>query len=742
MPVIAIVYVVVAAGLLMGFGGAAFWGLALCCLSAAFAGWHRSRDVALFAALGAGAIVWAEASRRKEAECLTRIAQQQLWFVELSGDPAGAWWRGRWVEGGCRTPVSVQVKQGLVHPGSRARVEGALVRLGDRIQLRDAVVSEIMPPSLLERARTRSGATIDRLYPRHRALVRALLIAEQGEIERSVRDAFADSGLVHMLSVSGLHVAIIFAAIQLLFAVMRLPPRGVAVGALGLTAAYVAMIGAPAPAVRAAVMLGAGAISRVIQRPTSGWAIVALGGLLPLAEPSTVRDLGYQLSMAGIVGLVASGSAGERWIPAHLTGWRRTLVSNFLTTTLACVATMPISAYAFGRTSLVAPASNLLMNPVVTLLQPALFLSLALAPFQSLARLVADGSSVLLDAFSLGATWFARIPHATLEIGFTPLGGAALVVASVALLVAALSRHAVRPFVLALAASLVLAWSPILPKNGAVELHMIDVGQGDALALRAADGSWILFDAGDSWRSGDAGERAVLPYLKRRGGNVRAFVLSHAHDDHVGGAATLMKRARPDEFVDGGYVTASGSYRAALIAAQRYGVHWWRSHPGDSLIVPGASIRLLAPDSAWAVEQGDPNEASVVARIDAGCWRALMTGDAESGEEEWLLRHYGTAHLTADVLKVGHHGSETSSTPPFLDVVRPRVALVSVGEGNTYGHPSSDVMQALETRQAQVLRTDRDGSVVVRFERDRLTIEASGERWRYSSGRRGCSASR
>ncbi len=726
----------------MGFGGAAFWSLALCASCVAWATWRRSRDIALFAALGAGAIAWAEASRRTESDCLTRIARGRVWLVDFRGDPAGTWWRGRWVEGACRTPLSVQVKQGRVRPGSRARVEAELVRLGDRIQLRDARVREITAPSLLQRARTRSGAAIDSLYPRQRALVRALLIAEQGDIERQVRDAFADSGLVHMLSVSGLHVAIIFAAIQLLFAVVRLPPRGIAAGALGLTAAYVAMIGAPAPAVRAAVMLGAGAISRVIQRPTSAWAIVALGGLLPLAEPSTVRDLGYQLSMAGIVGLVAAGSAGQRWIPARLTGWRKTIATNFLTTTLACVATMPIAAYAFGRTSLVAPVSNLVMSPVVTLLQPALFLSLALAPFDSLARLVADGSGVLLDVFSLGAAWFARIPHATLEIGFTPLGGAALVAASVAVVVATLSRRPARAFVCALAASLVLAWSPLRPKKGAVELHMIDVGQGDALALRAADGSWVVFDAGDSWRSGDAGERAVLPYLKRRGGSVRAFVLSHAHDDHVGGAATLMKRARPKEFVDGGYVTASGSYRAALVAAQHYGIRWWRSHPGDSLIVPGATIRLLAPDSAWAVELGDPNEASVVARIDVGCWRALMTGDAESGEEEWLLRNYGGIELTADVLKVGHHGSETSSTTRFLDVVRPRVALVSVGEGNTYGHPSTDVIRALETRQAHVLRTDRDGSVVARFERARLTIEADGERWRYSVGQRGCSASR
>lgn len=740
MPTITRVYAVVAAGLLTGFGGASFWGVTLCLLCAAYAIWRRSRDIALFVALAAGAIVWAGAARRTEAACLARIALERAWLVELSGDPAGEWWRGRWIQDGCRTPVSVQVKDGRVRPGSRARVEGEPVQLGDRIQLRDARARELTAPSLLERARTRAGKAIDRLYPRHRALVRALLIAEQGDIERRVRDAFADSGLVHMLSVSGLHVAIIFTAIQLLFAVLRLPPRAVAAGALSLTAAYVAMIGAPAPAVRAAVMLGAGAIARVIQRPTSGWAIVALGGLLPLADPGTVRDLGYQLSMAGIVGLVASGSAGERWIPGHLTGWRRTVASNFLTTTLACVATMPISAYAFGRTSLVAPASNLVMNPVVALLQPALFLSLALAPFATAARFVADASSVLLDVFSLGAAWFARLPHATLEIGFTPLAGAALVVAAVAVLVAALSRHPARAFACALAASIVLAWSPLLPKHGAIELHMIDVGQGDALALRASDGSWVLFDAGGSWRSGDAGERVVLPYLKRRGGTVRAFVLSHAHDDHVGGAATLMKRARPSEFVDGGYITASGSYRAALLAARHSGVHWWRNHPGDSLIVPGASIRLLAPDSAWAVQLDDPNEASVVARIDVGCWRALMTGDAESGEEQWLLRRYGVTELRADVLKVGHHGSETSSTRPFLDAVRPRVALVSVGEGNTYGHPSSAVIQALETRQAQVLRTDRDGSVVVRFEGERLTIEARGERWRYSRGQTGCSA--
>ena len=487
------------------------WGVAACALVLLWVVWRRAWDAALFAAIAAGAVLWADASRRREGICLTRITSQSTWIVELEGEPAGAWWRGRWVERSCRTAVSLQIREGKPSPGSRVRVDAELARLGDRVQLRNATIEELAPPSLLERARTRAGGNIDRLYPKHRALVRALLIAEQRDIDRRVRDSFADSGLVHMLSVSGLHVAIIFAAIQLLFAVARMPPHAVAGGALLLTAAYVAMIGAPAPAVRAAVMLGAGAIARVLQRPTSAWAIVALGGLLPLAEPATVRDLGYELSMAGIVGLVASGSAAPRWLPARLTGWRRTLGTNALTTTLACVATMPLAAYAFGRTSLIAPASNLVMAPIVTLLQPALFLSLALAPLDQLARFVADGASVLLDAFSLGSAWFARVPHAVLEVGFTPIGGAALTVACVAIVIAALSRRPGRALLCALGAVVVLAWRPLLPVSRAVELHMIDVGQGDALALRAADGSWVLFDTGDSWRSGDAGERMVMP---------------------------------------------------------------------------------------------------------------------------------------------------------------------------------------------------------------------------------------
>jgi competence protein ComEC len=144
--------------------------------------------------------------------------------------------------------------------------------------------------------------------------------------------------------------------------------------------------------------------------------------------------------------------------------------------------------------------------------------------------------------------------------------------------------------------------------------------------------------------------------------------------------------------------------------------------------VDEATITFLAPDSAWVEHQRDPNLASAVARIRVGDVSFLMTGDAEEQEEDWLLAH-ARQLLVADVLKVAHHGSNTSSSTTFLAAVQPRLALVSVGTGNTYGHPSASVMQALAAHGAIALRTDLHGNVVVRTDGRDIEVEFAGERW-------------
>jgi competence protein ComEC len=144
--------------------------------------------------------------------------------------------------------------------------------------------------------------------------------------------------------------------------------------------------------------------------------------------------------------------------------------------------------------------------------------------------------------------------------------------------------------------------------------------------------------------------------------------------------------------------------------------------------VDGMLVRFLAPDSAWTTSLDDPNEASTVASIEFGETRFLLMGDAERDEEAWLVNH-ASSDLHADVLKVGHHGSSTSSTDPFLEAVQPSLAVISVGADNLYGHPSADVIASLGRVGAQIVRTDRSGTIVVHSDGKRLTYEAGGETW-------------
>jgi competence protein ComEC len=356
-----------------------------------------------------------------------------------------------------------------------------------------------------------------------------------------------------------------------------------------------------------------------------------------------------------------------------------------------------------------------------------------LSAVHPVASLFADAAHVMLAAVDMVATVATRIPFAAVPVAPTLWTVALLGVVAVSIVIACSSAGgsawASRGLIAAGAAiAAITIGVQVTGGSGVVELHMIDVGQGDAVALRTPKGRWLLFDAGRSWAGGDAGRSAIVPYLLRRGGALHAFVLSHPHADHVGGGASVIAALRPTQYWDGAYIAGSEPYRASLDEAIKRRVAWHRVHPGDSLIVDGVRVRFLAPDSAWTASLADANEASAVALVEYGRVRFLMTGDAESGEEDWMVARDAAA-LHADVLKVGHHGSSTSTSAPFLAAVHPKVALISVGAANTYGHPSNSIVHALVSSGAQVLRTDHLGTVVVRTDGHSLSVEAGGERW-------------
>lgn len=582
----------------------------------------------------------------------------------------------------------------------------------------------------LERARRRATASIDHVFGPDAPMARALLIADQHDIPPEIRDRYATAGIIHMLSISGLHVAIIASAVTVVLQVARLPHAVASISSLAIIALYVALIGAPAPALRSGVMLAAVTASRISQRPVSPWAALALGAFVPLFSPRVVTDLGYQLSVVGIAGLIASGALSRRVLASRVEGVRLTIARDVLTSAIATVVTAPLIAWYFGRISLVAPFSNLAAGPVIAILQPTLFLALLLAPVPSIGAFVADAAHPLLRVFDGIAAIAAGLPYASVSVIPSLVSVVAAAVAVAALIWGCVSRYPLRPIVVAGGAFALIVWSPVvgLPYGGGMEMHVLDVGQGDAVLIRTDRGRWILFDAGRVWESGDAGRSVIIPYVMRRGGEVNAFVLSHAHADHVGGASTVMRAFRPQWFWDAAFVQGSAVYDMSLRTARESGVVWRRVHAGDRMQVDGVSVHFLAPDSAWTASLSDPNDASTVALVQFGSSRFLLVGDAEYEEERWLLRN-AAADLRADVLKVGHHGSSTSSSDAFLSAVGPSLALISVGAGNVYGHPSRDVLAALARAGAEVARTDLDGTIVVRTNGRRITFETRGDRW-------------
>jgi competence protein ComEC len=184
----------------------------------------------------------------------------------------------------------------------------------------------------------------------------------------------------------------------------------------------------------------------------------------------------------------------------------------------------------------------------------------------------------------------------------------------------------------------------------------------------------------------------------------------------------------PGRFLDPGFVGTDAPYRAALAKAREDRMPWQRVRPGDSLVVDDIVLTALAPDSAWAAHLVDANLANTILMARIGSVRILFTGDAEAPEEEWLLAHSAEA-LHADVLKVAHHGSATSTTAAFLAAVHPRVALVSVGAHNAYGHPDAEVLESLRAANVATLRTDRLGTVVLRFLPRAIDVSARDEHW-------------
>ncbi|HEX9611392.1 MAG TPA: DNA internalization-related competence protein ComEC/Rec2 [Gemmatimonadales bacterium] len=570
-------------------------------------------------------------------------------------------------------------------------------------------------------ARDRIAAKSAELFGSRAALVDALVIGRRAELDAKVRERYTRSGLAHLLSISGLHVGFLAAWLALGLKWLRVSRRARFAASSVMVLAYIWMLGWPAPAARAGLMLLLDGVGRLRQRVVAPRGTIGLAALvLLLVDPWAIRSVGAWLSVVAVAAVIW-GSRAVSEGPLAL----RLLVPSVAATLL----TAPITAFAFGTVAPVGIALNLVAIPLSSVVVPGLALALACSVVvEGVGTLLAAGSGLGLALLDTVAAFGAALPGG--HVVHVPGWSAALLWAGIALVVWWLWNSPRRPWLIAARLGLVcavLSWTLLLDASSldacrCLTVHFLDVGQGDAAALRTPAGQWVVIDGGPRFGGRDAGRTVLVPFLRRRGvEELVAVVATHGHADHVGGLPAVLEAFPPKLVLEPGEPLGDASYLGFLAAVQASGATWQRVRTGDRIDVDGVTLHVLSPDSAWAVQTMDPNEESVVLLVQYGRSRVVFTGDAGVPVEGRLAGRVGDV----DVLKIGHHGSRSATSSAWLVELAPEVAVVSVGAGNRYGHPAPEVLERLAGRGVQVYRTDRQGTITITLDGISATADVS-----------------
>jgi competence protein ComEC len=407
-----------------------------------------------------------------------------------------------------------------------------------------------------------------------------------------------------------------------------------------------------------------------------------------------------------------------------LRGW------ELMVMTLALqIGMLPLMALDFHRITLAGPIVNLAAVPLTGVVVPLGFVTLGSALlFPSFARMLAVPLTFVTSVLLHIVHWFARLPKWSYRVPGPHLW---LVVAFFifALLLAAIVRVA-HPWQRRirwglstglLTCSLVIALFPFSPawSAGKLEVNVLDVGQGDSLFVVSPQGGTLLIDgggafggfAGQSSRGIDPGEEAVSPYLWSRGfQKINVVALTHAHQDHLGGLAAILENFRVGQLWIGREVRSSALAKIEELARDK-NIPIEHESRANHFAWDNIEGKFFWPETSADLSPAAKNDDSLVLRLRYQDRAVLLPGDAEKEAEREMLAENGQDELQAEVLKIGHHGSKNSTTPEFLAAVKPRVAIISVGEDNPYGHPNAELLERLTSAGVRVLRTDRDGAV-------------------------------
>lgn len=554
-------------------------------------------------------------------------------------------------------------------------------------------------------------------------LLLAILLGDKDKLSEDIQESFKTSNLSHMLAVSGAHVSYIILGLTYVLQNSIIGKKNEKIVCIIFLLFFMAITNFTPSVTRACIMAVLTLFSGIIYRKSDVYTNISVAALITLIfNPYNLLDLGFQLSYGGTIGIIIFiKRIQEKKSNSKVINYIKQMA---LVSIYANIIIIPIMMYHFNTVSFTFIISNIMASPILGIIVITGFLFIiASITVKPLTRLIAIFIKPILSILIKISQICSKLPFSNILV-VTPYMFNVISYYAIILYCIKSKKNNKCKIIICLLIVLILINFIIYIFPQKLRIFFIDVGQGDSTLIITPDKKTVLIDGGGS-DSFDVGEKVLLPYLlDRRILKIDYVLISHFDTDHCGGILTIMEKVKVKNIIISEQAEHSENYERFKKLMIHKRIRLIEVKKGDKIKIGRYSeFKILFPTSRL-LSENPLNNNSIVAQFNYNNFKMLFTGDIEKLAEQQILKAE-KAEIRADILKVAHHGSKTSSIPEFIKAVKPKIALIGVGKNNTFGHPNQQTIKNLENIKCRIYRTDLQGEIIIKIDqKGRMNVKS------------------
>ena len=554
-------------------------------------------------------------------------------------------------------------------------------------------------------------------------LLLAILLGDKDKLSEDIQESFKTSNLSHMLAVSGAHVSYIILGLTYVLQNSIIGKKNEKIVCIIFLLFFMAITNFTPSVTRACIMAVLTLFSGIIYRKSDVYTNISVAALITLIfNPYNLLDLGFQLSYGGTIGIIIFiKRIQEKKSNSKVINYIKQMA---LVSIYANIIIIPIMMYHFNTVSFTFIISNIMASPILGIIVITGFLFIiASITVKPLTRLIAILIKPILSILIKISQICSKLPFSNILV-VTPYMFNVISYYAIILYCIKSKKNNKCKIIICLLIVLILINFIIYIFPQKLRIFFIDVGQGDSTLIITPDKKTVLIDGGGS-DSFDVGEKVLLPYLlDRRILKIDYVLISHFDTDHCGGILTIMEKVKVKNIIISEQAEHSENYERFKKLMIHKKIRLIEVKKGDKIKIGRYSeFKILFPTSRL-LSENPLNNNSIVAQFNYNNFKMLFTGDIEKLAEQQILKAE-KAEIRADILKVAHHGSKTSSIPEFIKAVKPKIALIGVGKNNTFGHPNKQTIKNLENIKCRIYRTDIQGEIIIKIDqKGRMNVKS------------------